>query len=63
MNKTLRWAGYSAVVATILLGLLALLYYMAGDKDRQMLATALECRGVPITAAFDRLGLVGVFVS
>ncbi len=56
MNNTLRWAGYSAALAAFLLGLLALMSYIAGAKDRQMLATALECRGMPVTVAFDRLG-------
>lgn len=56
MNKSLRWAGYTAAVAAFLLGLLGLTYYIAGDKDRKMLATALECRGMPITVALDRLG-------
>lgn len=57
MNRPiLRWAGYIVVVAAFSLGLLALLYHMAGDKDRQMLATALECRGMPITVAHERLG-------
>jgi hypothetical protein len=45
-----------AVVASFLIGLLLLAHYVAGDRDRQMLATALKCQGMPFTVALDRLG-------